>query len=106
MTAESDGESEVVPVGQIRGDEGGVWKVSTTKSHYIFDLDGMTVTRYRGTNASASINDQTRPIDRVVACAVGRPGFWTMKPEGDLVTFLEDYWQSSTEIRSIERVTS
>ena len=80
--------------------------MSTVSSHYIFDLDQMTVTRHRGVNARASINDQTRPIDVVVACEVGRGAFWTMKPEGDMAAILEDYWQASTEIKMIEQVIS
>lgn len=61
------------------------------KSHYIFDLDQMTVTRHRGANASATINDQTRPIDTIVACEVGRGGLWTMKPEGNMAVIVEDF---------------
>lgn len=106
MTAEADEENDAIAVSQLRGDEGGVWKVSTAKSHYIFDLDQGTVTRHRGANAGTTINDQTRPIDTIVECEVGRGGFWTMKPEGDMAVILEDYWQASTEIQTIERISS
>jgi hypothetical protein len=91
-------------VTELRGDERGVWRVTTAKSHYIFDLDEMTVTRHPGKEASTGINDVTRPIDVLVVCQVGRNGFWTMKPEDDMAALLEDYWQSSTEIKSIERM--
>ena len=100
------GDNDGIAVSQLRGGEGGGWKVSTVRSHYIFDLDQMTVTRHRGANASATINDQTRRIDTIVACEVGRGGFWTMKPEGDMAIILEDYWQASTGIRTIERIGS
>ena len=66
----------------------------------------MTVTRHRGVNARASINDQTRPIDVIIACEVRRGAFWTMKPEGDMAAILEDYWQASTDIKMIEQVTA
>ena len=106
MTMEPDGENEAITVSRLRGDERGVRRVSTASSYYIFDLDQMTVTRHRGVNARASINDQTRPIDVVVACEVGRGGFWTMKPEDDMAAILEDCWQASTEITMIEQVVS
>ena len=97
-------ESHPVSVTELTGEESGVWNVTTAKSHYTFDLDQRTVTRHPGAIASSGINDVTRPIDHLVSCVVGRNGYWTMKPEGELAALLEDYWQQSTVIQTIERV--
>src|SRR5690606_16128780 len=94
-------EEPVLSLWRLNGDEGGLWKVTTQSSHYIFDLDQGTVIRVPGSESSSSVNDVSRPLRSIGSCEVGVRGYWTMEPgeEQDL----EYYWQYSTEIRSIER---
>lgn len=100
MTAQK----EAMPrrLNRLTGDEGGNWRVVTATSEYFFDLDAMTVTRHPGVSAAETINDVARPIHTIGRCEVGHPGFWTMKPEGSALAFLEGFWQQSTQIQIIE----
>ena len=88
----------------LTGHEGGVWRVRTQASSYIFDLDQMTVTRHPGPNSQPGINDVTRPIRTIDACRVREEGRWTMRSEGGLLDPIDWYWQISTVIRQIEQI--
>lgn len=90
-------------VEELEGDEGGVWRVLTRRSCYVFDLDDMTVIRMPGPTASATINDRIRPLRRIEVCRVGEAGYWTMHPD-DESSAVDYYWQSSTVIRRIQRI--
>jgi hypothetical protein len=48
------------------------------------------------------VNDRTRPLLEIVRCAVGARGYWLMSPEDDVSAFVENYWQLSTTIQSID----
>jgi hypothetical protein len=87
---------------ELTGAEGGCWIVTTLSSTYQFDLDAMTVTRIPGEDAGRTVNDRTRPLLEIVRCAVGARGYWLMSPEDDESAFVENYWQLSTTIRSID----
>jgi hypothetical protein len=91
-------------VAELKGDEGGRWRIWTQHSSYLLDLDVMTITRIRGANSSPSINDCERPLRSRDRCGVGAIGFWTMHAgaDSDLVDY---FWQFSTEISSIERLS-
>ena len=91
-------------VTELTGGEGGLWVVTTVSSSYHFDLENMLVTRIPGPFASVTVNDRTRPIARIKHCRVGSGGYWTMAPEGDLLQFVEFFWQACTTIISIQRV--
>ncbi|WP_104169317.1 hypothetical protein [Cryobacterium sp. M23] len=87
---------------ELTGAEGGCWIVTTLGSTYEFDLDAMTVTRIPGEGAGRTVNDRTRPLLEIVRCAIGARGYWLMNPEDDESAFVENYWQLSTTIRSID----
>ena len=87
---------------ELTGAEGGCWIVTTLSSTYRFDLDAMTVTRIPGKGAGRTVNDRTRPLLEIVRCTVGAPGYWLMSPEPDESAFVENYWQLSTTIQSID----
>lgn len=91
-------------VEQLTGEEGGQWRVHTLASHYEFDLDRMTVTRFPGPIAGPTINDCTRRIREIGECRVGRAGRWTMKSDGGYVDMVDFYWQRSSIIQRIERL--
>jgi len=86
---------------ELRGVEGGQWRVETQSSHYIFDLDAGTVTRHPGLGAPSTINDTARPLRAIERCRVGETGAWTMRSDGGYTDPVDFYWQVSTEIRSI-----
>jgi hypothetical protein len=86
---------------ELAGAEGGCWTVTTLASTYQFDLDAMTVTRIPSKGAGRTVNDRTRPLLEIVRCAVGARGYWLMSPEDDESAFVENYWQLSTTIPSI-----
>lgn len=90
-------------VAELKGDEGGRWRIWTQRSSYLVDLDTMTITRVPGANSSPSINDCERPLRSLDRCRVGATGFWTMRAGSDS-DLVEYFWQFSTEIRSIERL--
>ncbi|MCW4384177.1 hypothetical protein OH146_00130 [Salinibacterium sp. SYSU T00001] len=83
---------------------GGVWRVSTLSSHYVFDLDQMTVTRYPGPTAVSTVHDTPRRLATIVRCAVGSGGYWTMTPAVEGPLQLQELWSASTLITSIERM--
>jgi hypothetical protein len=87
---------------ELTGAEDGCWIVTTLASTYQFDLDAMTVTRIPGERASRTVHDRTRPLLEIVRCAVGERGYWLMSPEDDVSAFVENYWQLSTTIQSID----
>lgn len=91
-------------VGELVGDEGGVWQVTTRSSHYILDLEEMTIERFPGPDARASVNDCRRRLRETRACVVGQSGHWTMQPEGGTLDPVDFYWQVSSPIRTIERI--
>lgn len=91
-------------VQELTGHEGGVWRVWTQGSSYVFDLDKQTVTRHPGPHSQPDMNETTRPIRTIDACRVGAAGRWTMKPEGGLLDPIDWYWQISTTIRKIEPI--
>jgi hypothetical protein len=97
--SQSAGDGEVT---ELRGGEGGRWRVVTLHSEYLFDLDRATVERFPGPNAAPTVNDVERPIRRITACRVGERGRWTMHPDDFETDF---YWQVSGEIRQIERIS-
>jgi hypothetical protein len=68
------------------------------------DLDAMTITRIPGPNSSSSINDCERPLGSLEKYRVGATGYWTMRAGADS-DMVEYFWQFSTEIRSIERLS-
>lgn len=105
-TPEEDTPRRLSAPASLTGTEGGIWKVSTQTSHYIFDLDLMTVTRHAGPGAGTTINDRTRPIKVIWVCEVGKIGFWTMVAEPHRMEFIEHYRQITTVVTSIEQVTS
>lgn len=102
----SDSAEQNQTVGDLVGDEGGMWQVTTRTSHYILDLDEMTIERIPGPDARPSVNDFRRRLREIRACAVGQSGHWTMQPEGGTLDPVEFYWQVSSPIRSIERTNS
>jgi hypothetical protein len=87
-------------VTELHGDEGGRWEVKTQGSVHIFDLDVPNVTRHPGVGAQPSVNDVTRPLRNIEACAVGKRGYWTMEPDHYL---LDHYWQITSSIVRITR---
>ena len=91
---------------ELIGHEGGIWRVWTQRSCYVFDLDNQTITRHPGPHSQPGINDTTRPIRAIGVCRVGEEGFWTLKAEGGLLDPIDWYWQISTVIRKIERINS
>jgi hypothetical protein len=84
------------------GSESGCWIVTTEGSEHRFDLDAMTVARYPGPGSAATVNDQTRPLLKIVQCQVGQRGCWLMKPEGEEAEVVEYYWHLSSRIRRID----
>lgn len=90
-------------VNELDGTEGGIWRVWTQGSSYVFDLNAMTVTRHPGPSSGRTVNDTTRQIRTIDHCKVGEGGYWTMSA-GGLLDQIEAYWQASTVIRSIERM--
>jgi hypothetical protein len=91
-------------IDQLTGHEGGKWRVHTDSgSHYDFDLDAMTVTRFRGPTAGPTVNDGTRPIRAIEQCRVGEAGRWTMRSGGGYLD-PDFYWQVTSIIRRIERL--
>lgn len=88
---------------QLTGQEGGKWRVHTSSSHYDFDLDKLLVTRFRGPNASYTINDLTRPLRGIEQCRVGEVGKWTMRSGGGYLD-ADFFWQVTSVIRRIERL--
>ena len=85
----------------LNGSEGGLWIVTTEGSQHWFDLEAMTVTRFPGPLASSTVNDQTRPLEVIVSCTVGKRGYWLMKAEGRDAEFLDGFWHLSSRIVSI-----
>ncbi|QHO70342.1 hypothetical protein BHD05_12485 [Marisediminicola antarctica] len=98
------GDQDVETVDELTVAHGGVWRVTTFSSHYIFDLDDMTVTRQPGPTAARTMHDAPRHLVTIVACAVGSGGYWTMAPTTGGVLSLQELWSVSTAIVRIERV--
>ncbi|KGJ72343.1 hypothetical protein GY21_15920 [Cryobacterium roopkundense] len=88
----------------LTGAEGGRWIVTTIASSHRFDLDAMTVTRIPGTDAAATLNDQTRPLIEIVHCTVGARGYWLMSPEADESEYVKHYWHLSSTIQAIDPI--
>ncbi|MET0843369.1 MAG: hypothetical protein ABWY23_05935 [Mycetocola sp.] len=94
-------DSKSLEVAELHGTEGGRWKVHTQGSVHLFDLDRQTVTRLPGANSRATMNDVTRNLRSIEACAVGRGGYWTMEARSFEIAF---FWHLSTRIERITRV--
>ena len=92
-------------VKQLKGTEGGQWQVRTRRSEYLFDLDNQTVTRVPGALAGETINDGCRALRAIETCEVGKSGYWTMFA-GGYTDPIDYYWQISSEIMSIERMSA
>lgn len=91
---------------ELTGDEGGTWLVTTARTHYVLDLDAMRIERIPGPMSSPSVNDRPRRLREIRACSVGDSGCWTMLPDGGTLDPVEYYWQVSTHIQSIQRITT
>jgi hypothetical protein len=103
MTRKENQDAEAVE--ELTVELGGVWRVSTLSSHYVFDLDGMAVTRHPGPTAVSTVHDMPRRLSTIVRCAVGSGGYWTMTPAAEGLLQLQELWSASTIITRIERVT-
>ena len=90
-------------VEDLKGNEGGRWRIWTQRSSYLVNLGAMTITRIPGPNFSSSINDCERPLRSLDKCRVGATGYWTMSAGADSDS-VEYFWQFSTEIRRIEHL--
>ena len=95
---------EPIHVSELRGDEGGAWRVTTRDSTHFFDLDLGTVTRVPGVNAPPTINDRPRPLRTIDTLKVGHRGRWTMLTDGwdDDIEF---YWASTSTVAEIEAIS-
>ncbi|TFD04854.1 hypothetical protein E3T25_04905 [Cryobacterium sandaracinum] len=100
----ADPESEPIRVNELRGDEGGAWRVVTRDSRHYFDLDLGTVTRVPGVNAPPTINDRARPLRSIDALRVGDRGRWTMYTDGwDEV--IDYFWANTSIVAAIEAIS-
>ena len=95
---------EPMHVTELRGDEGGAWRVTTRDSTHFFDLDLGTVTRVPGVNAPPTINDRTRPLRSIDTLRVGARGRWTMHTDGwnEDVDF---FWAQTSLVAAIEAIS-
>ena len=100
----ADPESEPIRVNELRGDEGGAWRVVTRDSRHYFDLELGTVTRVRGAGAPPTINDRTRPLRSIDTLRVGARGRWTMYTDGwdEDVDF---FWAQTSLVAAIEAIS-
>jgi hypothetical protein len=95
---------EPIRVSELRGDEGGAWRVTTRDSTHFFDLDLGTVTRVPGVNAPPTINDRTRPLRSIDTLRVGARGRWTMYTDGwDEV--IDYFWANTSIVATIEAIS-
>ncbi|KGJ76922.1 hypothetical protein GY21_08745 [Cryobacterium roopkundense] len=88
---------------ELRGTEGGLWRVSTRYSFHYFDLERGTVTRVPGKNAGPSINDRPRPLRTIDTVIVGERGQWTMSTDG-WSDDIDYFWANTSEVISIDAV--
>ena len=98
------GDQDVETVDELTVAHGEVWRVTTLSSHYIFDLDDMTVTRQPGPTAARTMHDAPRHLATIVTCAVCSGGYWTMASTTGGVLSLQELWSVSTTIVRIERM--
>jgi hypothetical protein len=84
----------------------GRWQVWTRDSVHILDLDGGTVPRLPGSDATSGFYDSHPSILRhIYFCRVGSPGFWTLEADWRAPSF-EYVRQLTIVIRKIDRVKS
>ena len=88
-------------VHELRGDEAGVWEVSTEHSTHILDFDRGVSERRAGPDSLPFPGDNSRPLRTIERCRVWELGFWTFVSHNRLMEF---YWHQSTEIKKIQRI--
>ena len=95
---------EPIHVSELRGDEGGAWRVTTRDSTHFFDLDLGTVTRVPGVNAPPTINDRPRPLRSIDTLRVGDRGRWTMYTDGwdEQIDF---FWANTSLVAAIDAIS-
>jgi hypothetical protein len=89
-------------VDELRGGEGGRWRVHTQGDSHVIDLDKLTVTREPGVDQPVTYEYRERQLISIEWCKVGEMGFWRMVSADPG----REFWHRTSTIRRIERISS